>query len=283
MASEFRMLRILHVSDTQLADGSEERQIVDFAKAEQVDILVHTGDLLDRKKRPTSDQAWEIIRNKLAIMTGKNSLPLIIIPGNHDPESFRYRSGPEKLQALKQVVGIFREAGGIVPDEQGLRLSEQVSLTYLNRFCEEDCFYGISVRDPVTRPIENQINLGIAHGIGYVPYHLIFKKILDWSMAVELERRDTYKRLREIIALGYDIILCGHHRHSNVPNGLFQHRQKLVSLRGQQNSGDKELDEIADCGTFIEIKGSEIEVSTVRFTTQEIVWEQSYEELENES
>ncbi len=276
------MLRILHVSDTQLADGSEEKLIVDFVKSEAVDFIIHTGDLLDRKKRPTSLRAWEIISDKLRILVRESGTPLIIIPGNHDPDRFHRQSGPGKKRVLDEVVGIFKEEGATIPDGKSLALSGMVALSCLNSYHEDDHFYGASVSLPIREPEKERINIGIAHGVGYVPYQRVFDGELTWAEAVVLERANTRRSLREIIEIGYDIILCGHHRHTNVRNGLFRYQEKLVSLRGQHRCGDSQLDKIAARGTVIEIERGKVSAGTVEFGETGISWPKDIEELSYE-
>ena len=277
------MLRILHVSDTQWPDGSEEKSIVAFAKERGVDYIIHTGDLIDRKKKYTSLQAWEIIRHKLDILVNSSGIPLILIPGNHDPESFHRKSPLAKRESLDQVLTIFQRSGAIVPDSEAISLDDGISLSYLNRFKEDDFFYGIAVPEPIAKPKEGQVNLAIAHGVGYVPYQLIFQSRLSWPQAVAIERRNTSRRLREIIEFGYDIILCGHHRHSNVRNGLFHYQGKLLSLRGQHRTEERNVDQIAGYGTYLEIENMNIKADTVDLIAGDILDLRPIPELEDET
>jgi DNA repair protein SbcD/Mre11 len=83
-------LKILHTADLHLNTTNPERwealdQLVTLAVREQVDLFLVAGDLFDREIEA------ETLRTKLRAALGHKDLTTVILPGNHDYQS--YRSG----------------------------------------------------------------------------------------------------------------------------------------------------------------------------------------------
>ncbi len=83
-------MKILHTADLHLNMTNPERwealkQLVALAVREQVDLFLIAGDLFDRNIEA------ETLRTRLRAALGHNDLTTVILPGNHDYQS--YRSG----------------------------------------------------------------------------------------------------------------------------------------------------------------------------------------------
>ena len=83
-------MKILHTADLHLNTTNPERwealnQLVALAAREQVDLFLIAGDLFDRNIEA------ETLRVRLRAALGNNDLTTVILPGNHDYQS--YRSG----------------------------------------------------------------------------------------------------------------------------------------------------------------------------------------------
>ena len=83
-------MKILHTADLHLNTTNPERwealeQLVALAVREQVDLFLIAGDLFDRNIEA------ENLRARLRAALGDNDLTTVILPGNHDYQS--YRSG----------------------------------------------------------------------------------------------------------------------------------------------------------------------------------------------
>jgi exonuclease SbcD len=84
------MVKILHTADIHLREYKDERwealeQIVEVGKRKQVDILTICGDLFDK------DIDAENLRPKIREVFSNIPFKVLIIPGNHDADS--YKSG----------------------------------------------------------------------------------------------------------------------------------------------------------------------------------------------
>ena len=83
-------MKILHTADIHLREFNDERwsalcRLVDIGKKQKVDIFVISGDLFDK------DVDAEKLRAKISTLFSGNCFKVIIVPGNHDKES--YKSG----------------------------------------------------------------------------------------------------------------------------------------------------------------------------------------------
>ncbi|MFW6188960.1 MAG: metallophosphoesterase family protein [Planctomycetota bacterium] len=81
-------MKILHTADVHLQQTGDERwnalrTVVELARAEDVDALVAAGDLFD------ADADARSLRGELRALLGGNDFPVLLLPGNHDRESYR--------------------------------------------------------------------------------------------------------------------------------------------------------------------------------------------------
>jgi len=115
-------LKFIHVADTHLglnwpAIGRREHiqipvygkafaTVVDAAIEEQVDFVVHAGDLVHRPRPPTA--AWNRLLQELPRLK-EAGIPFIITVGSHDkPESYFDRAGGDILQILDTRLGLVK-------------------------------------------------------------------------------------------------------------------------------------------------------------------------------
>jgi len=83
-------MRILHTADIHLREYGDDRwktlqRLIEIGKKEKVEIFVVSGDLFDK------DIDAEALRPKIREVFSNNGFKIILIPGNHDSES--YESG----------------------------------------------------------------------------------------------------------------------------------------------------------------------------------------------
>lgn len=81
-------MKILHTADIHLKKYNDERwkvlqSLIELAEKEEADIFAISGDLFDKGIDA------EGLRPKIRDVFSKNSFQVVIIPGNHDIESFR--------------------------------------------------------------------------------------------------------------------------------------------------------------------------------------------------
>ncbi len=80
-------MRIFHTADIHLKEYADERwhtleKIVDVARQEKIDLLIISGDLFD--KNYEADK----LRAKIRRLFSKTGFKILIIPGNHDQDSY---------------------------------------------------------------------------------------------------------------------------------------------------------------------------------------------------
>jgi DNA repair exonuclease SbcCD nuclease subunit len=80
-------MRILHTADIHLREYGDDRwktlqKLIEIGKKEEVDIFVVSGDLFD------GEIDAEVLRPKIREVFSNNGFKIIIIPGNHDIESY---------------------------------------------------------------------------------------------------------------------------------------------------------------------------------------------------
>lgn len=80
-------MRILHTSDLHLSENKPEtlealKEILRVAKKRSVDLVTIAGDMFD------SERDSNTLRPKLRSMLSENGFPILVIPGNHDRNSF---------------------------------------------------------------------------------------------------------------------------------------------------------------------------------------------------
>lgn len=118
-------MRVLHTSDWHIGkklgryDRSDEyraviAEIAEIADREQVDLVLHSGDLFDRPLPPID--AMEIAFSGLVALSGGGSRPVVVIAGNHDSPAFFETLAPYlRAQNIHLVGDIKRpEDGGVL-------------------------------------------------------------------------------------------------------------------------------------------------------------------------
>ena len=80
-------MKILHTADVHIKEFEDERwltlqKIIEVGKEQNIEILAISGDLFDK------DIDAEILRPKIRDLFSNNPFKIIIIPGNHDSESY---------------------------------------------------------------------------------------------------------------------------------------------------------------------------------------------------
>ncbi|MFW6132215.1 MAG: metallophosphoesterase family protein [Candidatus Aminicenantaceae bacterium] len=109
-------VKILHTSDLHLGNGFQGldstkrkdrrddllrvfRKIVQTAKEKKVNAVLIVGDLFDRSNPPT-----EVVDRAIKILEELEDLPVIIVPGNHDPATkesvYHTKKFPENLTLI---------------------------------------------------------------------------------------------------------------------------------------------------------------------------------------
>lgn len=103
-------MKFLHTSDWHLGRQFHNvslledqkvvlEQIIDYLKANRVDAIVIAGDLYDRSVPPTA--AIEVMNDFVDRVCGELSVPIILIPGNHDgAQRLGFGSGRMKTAGL---------------------------------------------------------------------------------------------------------------------------------------------------------------------------------------
>jgi DNA repair protein SbcD/Mre11 len=81
-------MRILHTADIHLREYEDERwkalqRLIEIGKMEKVEIFVISGDLFDK------DTNAENLRPKIRKIFSNNGFKVVLIPGNHDCNSFK--------------------------------------------------------------------------------------------------------------------------------------------------------------------------------------------------
>lgn len=81
-------MKILHTSDIHLREHEDERwktlvDLLEIGKKERINLFAISGDLFDK------DVFAEELRPKIREIFSENSFKIILIPGNHDKDSFR--------------------------------------------------------------------------------------------------------------------------------------------------------------------------------------------------
>ena len=118
-------MRALHTSDWHVGkrlgryDRSEEyrdviAEVAEIADAEEVDIVLHSGDLFDRPVPPIG--AMDIAFSGLVRLTDSGRRPVVVIAGNHDSAGFFEALSPFLEAQNIHLVGDIRrpDAGGVL-------------------------------------------------------------------------------------------------------------------------------------------------------------------------
>jgi DNA repair exonuclease SbcCD nuclease subunit len=115
-------IKFIHLADTHLGlnwppIGRQDRiqipvygrvfaSIIDAALKEEVDFVVHGGDLVDRPRPSTA--AWSRLLEQLPRLKDAG-IPFIVIPGSHDrPESYFDKAGGDVLEILDKRGGLVK-------------------------------------------------------------------------------------------------------------------------------------------------------------------------------
>lgn len=115
-------IKFIHLADTHLGlnwppIGRQDRiqipvygrifaSIIDAALKEEVDFVLHAGDLVDRPRPSTA--AWNRLLEQLPKLKDAG-IPFIVIPGSHDrPESYFDKAGGDVLEILDKRVGLVK-------------------------------------------------------------------------------------------------------------------------------------------------------------------------------
>jgi DNA repair exonuclease SbcCD nuclease subunit len=115
-------LKFIHTADTHLGlnwppIGRQDRiqipvygrvfaSIIDAALKEQVDFVIHGGDLVDRPRPSTA--AWNRLLEQLPRLKDAG-IPFIVTPGSHDrPESYFDKAGGDVLEVLDKRVSLVK-------------------------------------------------------------------------------------------------------------------------------------------------------------------------------
>lgn len=117
-------MRVLHTSDWHVGkrigryDRSDEyREVIDevvaIADAENVDLILHSGDLFDRPLPPVD--ALDIGLDGLVRLTGGGDRPVVVIAGNHDSPGLFEALAPFLRRHAIHLVGDIKR-----PDEGGV-------------------------------------------------------------------------------------------------------------------------------------------------------------------
>lgn len=81
-------MKILHTADIHIKEFEDERwntlqKLIEIGGEQKIDIFIISGDLFDK------DFNAEILRPKIRDLFSNNNFKIVIIPGNHDRESYK--------------------------------------------------------------------------------------------------------------------------------------------------------------------------------------------------
>jgi DNA repair exonuclease SbcCD nuclease subunit len=86
--------------------GKAFAAVIESAVANQVDFVIHGGDLVDRPRPPTA--AWSRLLQELPRLR-QAGIPFIVTPGSHDkPESYFDRAGGDVLEILDRRLSLVK-------------------------------------------------------------------------------------------------------------------------------------------------------------------------------
>ncbi|MGI8822702.1 MAG: metallophosphoesterase family protein [Acidimicrobiia bacterium] len=118
-------MRVLHTSDWHVGkrigryDRSDDHravidEVVRIADDEDVDLVLHSGDLFDRPRPP--DEALEIGLDGLVRLSAGGERPVVVIAGNHDSPGFFEVLAPFLRRSGIHLVGEIRrpQEGGVL-------------------------------------------------------------------------------------------------------------------------------------------------------------------------
>ena len=118
-------MRVLHTSDWHVGkrigrfDRTEEYaavidEVVEIAEREEVDLVVHSGDVFDRPMPPVA--ALRLALNGLVALSKDGERPVVVIAGNHDSPAYFETLAPYLRPSNVHLVGEIRrpEEGGVL-------------------------------------------------------------------------------------------------------------------------------------------------------------------------
>lgn len=126
---EFNGFKIVHISDLHNAEfGDGQKDLIDKIKAQDADIIVITGDMID-SRRTDVDKAVELI-------TGLgNKIPVYYVTGNHESRVREYNELESKLI----------ENGVTVLKNESVKIEKDSS--FINVIGVDDPSFGMSAND----------------------------------------------------------------------------------------------------------------------------------------
>ena len=148
-------MKIIHTSDwhigrqfhnVSLLDDQRHvlKQLIDYIQQHQIDALIIAGDLYDRSVPPAA--AVALLDEVLNTICIDLSVPVIIIPGNHDSAQ-RLSFGARQLK--QTGLHILADLGSITTPVK------------INKGTESCCFYGIPYNDP--EHVRNQFSISASN------------------------------------------------------------------------------------------------------------------------
>jgi exonuclease SbcD len=162
------MMKFIHTSDwhigrqfhnVSLLDDQSYvlDQLIQYIKQESVDALIIAGDIYDRSIPPAT--AVELLDKILKTICVDLSVPVILIPGNHD-----------SAERLRFAANQLKESGLYILGDLG-NVTEPVIIQNKH---ESLCFYGIPYNDP--EHVRNQFNVDLS---GYEQAHAYLIKLIE--------------------------------------------------------------------------------------------------------
>lgn len=223
-------MRILFLTDTHIRGTNPQNrkdnftetlfqkleEVLDIAKENNVDILLHGGDIFDRP-----DITPSLVRD-LIILIDKYSLPIYAIAGNHDIY------GQNPLTLNRTMLGLLDGAGVI----KLLRPGEKLYFKEVNKKIQltgQHYFYGIDADNGkksymIKKDPDVDIAIHIVHG-------MLLEKPFFEGMA--------YTLIEDILDTDADITLCGHYHAGFVTkcidNKYFINPGSLVRINNSLN------------------------------------------------
>ena len=132
-------------------------QLIQYIKQESVDALIIAGDIYDRSIPPAT--AVELLDKILKTICVDLSVPVILIPGNHD-----------SAECLRFAANQLKQSGLYILGDLG-NVTEPVIIQNKH---ESLCFYGIPYNDP--EHVRNQFNVDLS---GYEQAHAYLIKLIE--------------------------------------------------------------------------------------------------------
>ncbi|MDG6228896.1 MAG: DNA repair exonuclease [Candidatus Thermoplasmatota archaeon] len=214
-------MKILHIADTHLGfsayrksttDGVNQRekdiydsftQVIDYALAEHVDLILHAGDLFDTV-RPTNRAITVALQQILRLSAAQ--IPLVIIAGNHEQP---------KLQETGHIFSIFDHLDTVYPVYR-----ETYEKHYFTIDDESICIHAlpqINTVDLFQNQLEN-ITKDNDADINILLFHGAVQGIKEFSMN---EFNELFIPKRFLFSL-FDYVALGHyHSYTKINNSAY--------------------------------------------------------------